>query len=223
MLDRIRRERLGSTTALGGFRNELTVVDKFNNYVSDSDAQIWLNYMGFDPSKIQFLEAIQLKTRISKSEAIRLGVQEIELDDSLRFKKADVQIKINILVDEIIYRVHLSLKKATKANFNQIDKRPVDTYQSIWGFDDEIATCLKQFTGEINPFLSMNGDISKFRDVQRRRLWLDELPKLKIDKILNFFETNKYLIVSDTLKGKGFFASDYILVTREKEGGALIG
>jgi len=46
---------IGSSTAKGGFANERTIAEKFNNYKWDTDAQLWLRYMGYDPRFIKEL------------------------------------------------------------------------------------------------------------------------------------------------------------------------
>ncbi len=46
---------LGSQTAKNGFRNEEDVVDKFNQWERDEDAQKWLLIMGYDLQEIDFV------------------------------------------------------------------------------------------------------------------------------------------------------------------------
>lgn len=111
----------------------------------------------------------------------------------------------------MFYRENLSLKKANKgANFNQIDKRPVDTYSAMWGFNNTIEQTLKRFTGEIVP---NKKQAVSLRD--KRRWYLDELQENDVQEVLNFFETNKVLILNDILKGRGFLAVEWFLVTRK--------
>ena len=60
----------------------------------------------------------------------------------------------------------------------------------MWNFDDEIAFWLKLFTGELEPKkYSRKTGIKKFRD--KRRLFLDEMPKRVQNKIIRFFERNR--------------------------------
>jgi hypothetical protein len=49
---------MGSTTAKGGFANERTICDKFNNWKNDKEAQIWLKIMGYDIEKIDSVKSI---------------------------------------------------------------------------------------------------------------------------------------------------------------------
>jgi hypothetical protein len=205
-----RKQIIGSYTAKGGFQNEINIADKFNNYQKDKDASDWLRLMGYDPLKIENLKAIGLPVRISKKKAIELGATEEKIEETLKYKKADIQLQMDIEIDSIIYRENISLKKANKsANFNQIDKRPVGTYQMMWNFNDSIKETLMKFTGEIKP-TSKEG--VSLRD--KRRWYLDELPKPKVDELLGFFEDNKVLIFSDILRGRGAFAAEWFLITR---------
>lgn len=205
-----RKQKIGSYTAKGGFENEINIVEKFNNYQSDAEASEWLSLMGYNPKKIENLIAIGLPVRISKKKALELGATEEKIEETLKYKKADIQIKIDIKIESIIYRENISLKKANKsANFNQIDKRPVSTYQMMWNFNDSIKETLMQFTGEITPSYE---ERSSLKD--KRRWYLDELPKAKVEELLNFFEENKVLIFSDILRGRGAFAAEWFLITR---------
>ena len=211
------RRELGSITAKGGFENEADIVRKFENYKNDNEAKKWLYIMGFDPTKISKLSAIQIPPNINENSAIDLGASKEELYESVKFKKADVQIRVNVSINNLVITKHLSLKKANRnSNFNQIDKRSVDTYKLMWGFDDRLSYYLKLFTGEINPF----EDAEEFkyinlRDPKKKRLFLDEIPDEIIKEILNFFNNNKVLVIADLLMGRGFFSSDYFLITEQ--------
>ena len=206
-----KKQQLGSETAKGGFQNETDITQKFNDYKSDIEAQRWLNIMGYDFSKIQYLKAIGIPVRISKKKALEFGATENKVEETIKYKKSDIQVQISISIDGLIYRENLSLKKANKgANFNQIDKRPVDTYQKMWKFNDSIAITLKKFTGEIKPKTEESVNL---RD--GRRWYLDELPDSKVQEMLGFFEDNKLLIFNDILKGRGTLSAEWFLVTQK--------
>ena len=211
------RKEIGSFTAKGGFVNERTICEKFNNWKNDTEAKIWLNIMGYKIDQIIKLSAIQVPLRIKKSDLEKWGVKETELYDFLHFKKADAQIKILIKIGNLWKIENISLKKANKsANFNQIDKRSVDSYKEMWGFDSEIAKWLKLFTGEIEPdnkkSLLKNNVL---RD--KKRVYLDEMPQRIQERIINFFKKNVILVTSDVLKGRGGLSANWMLVTRYDE------
>ena len=88
--------------------------------------------------------------------------------------------------------------------FNQIDKRWVDKYVELWNMPKDITKILKLFSGEIKPLKN------NLRDP--RRMFLDEMSKSDQDKLINFFNKNKILIISDLLKGRGEFSADWTLV-----------
>ncbi|WP_432481086.1 hypothetical protein [Moraxella sp. ZY200743] len=204
------KQQLGSNTAKGGFANEKTIVAKFNNYKNDKHAQAWLATMGYHVDDIQTLNAIQMPTRLNKNKVTQFGISAEQFDFTQKYKKADLQIQLTICVDDIIYRENISVKKADlSANFNQIDKRAVTTYQQMWGFDDDIAKTLKQFTGEIIP--TEREQIS-LKD--KRRWYLTELPSSDTQKLIEFLTSNKYLIISDIIKGRGMLCAEWFLVSR---------
>ena len=130
------KTELGSKTAKGGFANEKAICKKFNSWKKDKETQEWLKIMGCDIKKLNSVKAIQVPTRIKKSDLSKFEVDEEEYEQFVRFKKADAQIRIIIKIGNI-------LKKANSdADYNQIDKRTVDFYQEMWGFDNEMALWL---------------------------------------------------------------------------------
>ncbi len=170
--------------------------------------------MGYDITKIDSVKAIQVPTRIKKTDLSKFEVKEEEYEQFVRFKKADAQIRIIIKIGNILKIENLSLKKANSdADYNQIDKRTVDDYQEMWKFDDKTAFWLKLFTGELDPKkYSRKTGIKKFRD--KRRLFLDEIPVEIQKKIIEFFQKNRIIVISDIIKGRGGLSADWILVTR---------
>lgn len=205
---------LGSLTAKGGFANEKDICNKFNNWVEDEVAQRWLEIMGYNTKKIESLNAIYIPTRIKKKNLVKYGILKEDYNELIKFKKADAQIRIQIKLNNITKIENISLKKAnSNADYNQVDKRTVSDYQKMWNFDDEIAFWLKLFTGEINPEEHLDkNNIKRLRD--DRRMFLDEMPNHIQDKIINFFNKNKILIISDIIKGRGGLSAQWILVTR---------
>ncbi|MBN2824078.1 MAG: type II restriction endonuclease [Campylobacterales bacterium] len=209
------KQEIGSMTAKGGFINEADICDKFLNYETDKDAQSWLLTMGYEPTKIQSLIATQIPVRINKQKALSLGVLVEKYEETIKFKKADIQIKIEITIDHITYIENISLKKANKsAGFNQVDKRPVLTYQQLWNFDDDIAQWLRAFTGDILPKdILAPQELKSIKD--KRRLFLNEIPNDKLTMITEYFEQNKTLIISDILRGRGGLSAEWFLVARK--------
>lgn len=174
--------KLGSATAKGGFRNEDDVVAKFNNWKKDEDAQKWLKIMGYPINEIEKVEAVKLHGY-----------------------KTDVQVQITIYMKKAIAAENLSVKLVSNPQgFNQVDKRWVSSYAEMWNIPDDIVKLLKLFTGEIKPMKS------GLRDA--RRMFLDEMNKDEQKKIIDFFTKNKFLIVSDILKGRGKFSAGWMLV-----------
>ncbi len=181
--------KLGSDTAKNGFRNEDTIVNKFNSWKSDDEAQKWLILMGYDIDKIEMVEAVKLHGY-----------------------KTDVQVKITIYLKEAISAENISIKLVSNPRgFNQIDKRWVKSYIELWNIPDNIAELLKQFTGETSNTLSS----LVLRD--NRRVFLDELYSEDQKILIDFFTKNKFLVVSDILKGRGILSAGWMLVAQKSE------
>lgn len=208
------KRELGSKTAKGGFANEKNICKKFNSWQHDNEAKEWLEIMGYSIDKLDSVKAIQVPTRIKKTDLDKFEIDEEKYEELMKFKKADAQIRIIIKIGNILKIENLSLKKANSdADYNQIDKRTVDAYQEMWGFDDIMALWLKLFTGELNP-KSYSKLIGKITLRDKRRLFIDEMPKEIQDRIIDFFKRNRIIVVSDILKGRGGLSANWMLVTR---------
>ena len=177
--------KLGSNTAKNGFKNEHDVIDKFNNWKKDKTAQKWLEAMEYNIDEIEYVKASKI----------------------IGSYKADVQVRIQITIklksQSDIQNLQVKLV-SNPQGFNQIDKRWVNKYAKLWNIPDDIIKLLKLFTGEIKP--------TKKKLKDSRRMLLTEFENKDQEKILNFFECNKILIISDILKGRGEFSADWVLV-----------
>lgn len=175
----------GSKTAKNGFKNELFVIDEFNNWKESELSKSWLKAMNYNLDEIESVKATKVKGSY----------------------KADVQLAINIeitlttLTD--IQNLQVKLVSNPKG-FNQIDKRWLKSYRELWDIPENIYELLQYFTGEKSP------KIDNLRD--DRRMFADELSQDEQQLLLNFFNDNKTLIVNDILKGRGKLSAEWMLV-----------
>lgn len=173
----------GSSTAKNGFKNEQDVVDKFNDWKKDADAQSWLEVMGYDLEKIEKVEAVKITGS----------------------HKTDVQVEISIYFKKGVGIENISIKLVSNnQGFNQIDKRWIDKYVELWGIPKRIARNLKYFTGELVPPRPNPSD--------PRRIFLTDLNQSEQKEIIDFFERNKIMIVADLLKGRDSFPASWFLL-----------
>ena len=180
-----KEQLLGSQTAKNGFKNEQDIVDKFNNWQTDEDAQKWLLIMQYKLEEIENVKAVKISQGF----------------------KTDVQAQVTIKLKEAIDVQNLQVKLiSSKRGFNQIDKRKVDKYAEMWEIPDKITTLLKYYTGELTPYKDS-------RDT--RRMFADEFTNKEQAKLIKWIEQNKSLIVSDILKGRGQFAAEWMLVAQK--------
>lgn len=183
--------KLGSKTAKSGFKNEQDVIDRFNDWQNDKIAKEWLNAMNYDISDIEYVKASKVRGQY----------------------KADIQVRIRIVIklkfQEDLQNLQVKLV-SNPQGFNQVDKRWIDKYVELWNIPTDITRLLKLFTGEITP---TNKNLK-----DSRRMFLTGMSEEDQAKILNFFEKNKILIVSDLLKGRGEFSADWVLVILKVDG-----
>lgn len=85
------KKELGSKTAKGGFANEKSICKKFNSWENDNEAQEWLKTMGYSIDKLSSVKAIQVPTRIKKTNLSEFEIDEKEYEGLTKFKKADAQ------------------------------------------------------------------------------------------------------------------------------------
>ena len=122
--------------------------------------------------------------------------------------KTDVQITIKLksLIDAQNIQVKLI---SNPQGFNQIDKRWVSRYSEMWNMPKDVKKLLKYFTGELEPYK---------KDVKdSRRMFITEFTKEEQNKLLDFFKTNKILILNDIIKGREGFSAEWMLVAQKSE------
>ena len=184
----------GSQTARNGFKNEADVIKKFNAWKTDTIAKEWLKAMGYTLNNIEYVKAVKVTGSY----------------------KADLQVRVRIIIklkfQEDLQNLQVKLV-SNPQGFNQIDKRWVNKYVELWNIPKDVTEILKKFTGEIKP-----KSIRGLRD--KRRMFLDEMDDNTQKKLLSFVEHNKFLIISDLLKGRGEFSADWVLVIL-KTGGTV--
>lgn len=80
--------KLGSQTAVNGFKNEDDIVKKFNEWETDIDAQSWLIIMKYELNEIEKVEAIKLSGQKT----------DVQVQVSIKLKKAidveNLQVKL---------------------------------------------------------------------------------------------------------------------------------
>ena len=178
----------GSKIAKDGFNNEKDIANKFINWKSDIEAQQWLKTMGYKLDDIEYVYA-----------------------EVLHGYKTDVQVQVTIKLKNIIeaQNIQVKLKKKQKG-FNQIDKRWIRNYASMWKIPDNIVKLLQYYTGELPPYKDDTKD--------KRRMFMNEFSDNEQKEIIDYFEQNKMLIILDIVKGRGILAAEWILVAQKYEG-----
>lgn len=175
----------GSQTAKDGFKNEDDIVKKFNEWEKDKDAQSWLIIMKYNLSEIEYVEAIKIS-----------GF------------KTDVQVQVTIKLKKAIDVENLQIKLVSNPKgFNQIDKRWIDKYTTMWDIPSNIVSILKLYTGEEKPTINNPKD--------KRRMFANEFTDVEQKLILDWLKKYQSLIISDILKGRGKFAAEWMLIAQK--------
>lgn len=117
-------------------------------------------------------------------------------------EKADVEIVVRTKAGE--RKEGISIKLVSSDNgFNQIDKRWLAHYVKMWKIPADVEAALKLFVGETPP-----NKPSK----DPKRMFLNELDAAMQKAVIDFFTTNKEMIVSDLFAGDGEHAAGWIMV-----------
>ena len=175
----------GSQIAKGGFDNEYEVAKKFNNWEKDKDAKAWLKTMNYSLNEIDHIEA-----QVISGHKSDLHVR--------------VYVKLKFIFD--IENIQIKLVSSEKG-FNQIDKRWLKSYHQLWNIPEDVYRLLQHFTGELPPYQLNTKDI--------KRMFVHEFTENEQHILLNWFEKNKVLIVSDIIRGRGKFSAEWILVIQK--------
>ena len=180
----------GSQTAKNGFRNEQDICDKFNNWKNDVEAKNWLLIMNYNLEEIETVNAVVLH-----------GF------------KADVNVQVKIKLKTAIDTENIQVKLVSnKKGFNQVDKRWLSHYKEMWNIPENIFTLLQYYTGELKPYKSGTKD--------SRRMFITEFNNEEQNFLLNWFKSNKTLILTDIIKGRGQFSAEWVLVAQKIENNA---
>lgn len=176
---------LGSKTAKNGFKNEQDICDKFINWENDVEAQAWLKIMNYDLKEIEYVNAVVLHGY-----------------------KADVNVQVQVKLKTALDTENIQVKLVSnKKGFNQVDKRWLKSYSELWNIPEKVYIALQHFTGELKPYKTGTRD--------PRRMFLDEMSLEDKDLIINWFTSNKTLVLSDIIKGRGQFSAEWILVAQK--------
>ncbi|WP_312845137.1 hypothetical protein [Campylobacter sp. MIT 99-7217] len=141
---------LGSKTAKNGFKNEIFVIETFNNWQSENLAQEWLKAMAYNLNEIERVEAQKIKGSF----------------------KADIQVVINVSIKlkklQDVQNIQVKLVSNLQG-FNQIDKRYLQSYEKLWNIPSDVLKILQYFVGEKAPKINNPKD--------ERRMFFDEFEK----------------------------------------------
>lgn len=197
----------GSKTARGGFKIEDMIGEMFKNWKKYPDAKKWLKKMDYGLDTIE----------------------EISINIPKQGRKADVILKIKIEGRGKCKVEKISVKKVN-GNYNQVDKRDVDSYVKMFNLSEKVKKGLKKMVGEENytpPDLVEKGelkaseldelyDYNYSKPEKPRRLAFTELKSNEKQAIIDELSKKKEKIIRRILAGKNEEV-DWFLVVRAKK------
>lgn len=177
---------LGSKIAKNGFKNEDHIAEKFNLWEQDEEAKEWLIIMGYDLNAIEYVKAKVLKGGF----------------------KTDVNVRIQIKLKDVFDIQNIQVKLVSqKQGYNQVDKRWLKKYKEMWSMPEIVFNYLQYFTGEKEPYKKWTRN--------DQRMFISEFEDDKIEKIIDWFDKNKLIIITDIIKGRGEFHAEWVLVAQK--------
>ena len=124
--------------------------------------------------------------------------------------KSDLNVRIQIKLKQHFDIENIQVKLVSnKRGFNQIDKRWLKSYNEMWNFPERIYTLLQYFTGELIPYKITEN---------KKRMFLYEFEEEDVIQLLQWFDNNKVMIISDILRGRGEFCAEWVLVVQKYNG-----
>lgn len=175
----------GSQTAKNGFKNEQDIARRFNDWQKDDEAQKWLLIMKYQLDTIEWVKAIVISGY-----------------------KADINVQVQIKIKEAVDVENIQIKLVSnKKGYNQIDKRRLQKYSEMWNIPEFVYKSLQYFTGELAPY--------KVGTKDKRRMFINEMKEIEKNSIIEWFNDNKMLILTDVLRGRGEFSAEWVLVAQK--------
>lgn len=144
--------------------------------------------MGYNLSKIEYVKAVKVPI----------------------WNKTDVQVQVKIIIklQDAIDLQNISVKLVSNnSGFNQIDKRWLKNYRTLWNIPENVYSLLAYFCGEKKPYKKGTRDV--------RRMFIDEMTTNEQNILIDFFSKNKIMIVSDIIRWRGEFCAEWMLVVRK--------
>jgi len=144
--------------------------------------------MGYNLSKIEYVKAVKVPI----------------------WNKTDVQVQVKIIIklQDAIDLQNISVKLVSnKAGFNQIDKRWLKNYKKLWNIPENVYDLLAYFCGEKKPYKKDTRD--------KRRMFMYEMKINEQNILIDFFQKNKIMVVSDIIRWRWEFCAEWMLVVRK--------
>jgi hypothetical protein len=124
--------------------------------------------------------------------------------------KSDVQVSF-VGTD---VKLAIAVISAGKGNANQVERKPVDSYQEDQGLPDDLIRILKLFTGTTKPAEAAQTEFAKDADLTKGYAYFRDLSATNQKKLVRHLRIHRKTMLERALLGRG----DAIIVDGKKAG-----
>lgn len=124
--------------------------------------------------------------------------------------KSDVQVSF-VGTD---VKLAIAVISAGKGNANQVERKPVDSYQEDQGLPDDLIRILKLFTGTTKPTEAAQTEFAKDADLTKGYAYFRDLSATNQKKLVRHLRIHRKTMLERALLGRG----DAIIVDGKKAG-----
>ena len=168
---------------------------------------------------IQLLESGNPALLLACDSVLKIIDREMPADCGAKVKsihRVTGSLKSDVLVSFIGTDVKLAIAviSAGKGNANQVERKPVDSYQEDQGLPDDLIRILKLFTGTTKPGDAAQTEFAKDADLSKGHAYFRDLSKTNQKKMVRYLRNHRETMVKRGLLGRG----DPIIVDGKKAG-----
>ena len=168
---------------------------------------------------IQLLESGNPALLLACDSVLKTIDREMPADCGAKVKsihRVTGSLKSDVLVSFIgtVVKLAIAVISAGKGNANQVERKPVDSYQEDQGLPDDLIRILKLFTGTTKPGDAAQTEFAKDADLAKGHAYFRDLSRENKAKLIRYLRTHRNTMLERALLGRG----DAIIVDGKKVG-----
>ena len=168
---------------------------------------------------IQLLESGNPALLLACDSVLKTIDREMPADCGAKVKsihRVTGSLKSDVLVSFIgtVVKLAIAVISAGKGNANQVERKPVDSYQEDQGLPDDLIRILKLFTGTTKPGDAAQTEFAKDADLAKGHAYFRDLSRENKAKLIRYLRIHRNTMLERALLGRG----DAIIVDGKKVG-----